>query len=829
MLQPIYSRPWGSNHEFGEFGSAVTSVVHQVIHDHSRIWFVTDRPDATSLVHDIRTNRALVLREVRPPRLDCRARVLRWSTKISRYYSDHLPETRWKQDATMNRTHVAAVAQHAVISTVDQSATSTDPPSRASSRGSTRSSRGKPKAASTSRAGGSNRHVNGAPEDAVVVSDELEDKDQFLDDSQRAAHLEDDREQDARSYTMQEADEMSFIIDTAGDMDVDREIALEDQARADQADTHVEAGLLLPSHVNVIPQSSSDPVTQPGASSSDPSRHVISDVPEDEDLEGDIGDFEQLDMDPSTANRYYGAEEKAERRAKEQCLACGELGHDRRHCPHQHCLACGAMDDHPTRFCPMSTSCFRCGGMGHQTRTCPKPRRAPRSEECQRCGSFTHVNALCPTLWRVYSYTTSDHVDRHRAKVFLKLQGSSKARDPRRDLEPDPEELSDSEDEFIKAGEPELPTGSSSSWSQFDPATRWCYNCSTSGNHWGDDCPEPRCNPTRGTGEPSAFSEFVSRLGPFSKLLPGAPPLAGFQMPSSQFTFNVGNSATMHVAADALPSSSGRSTPNGINKRHAIGRHVLSSPNSSRTASPVPNIVSFGRTKAVAVEGGLLTRKEAKKNKTPLPENLFKEWIRDRHDYPEHAHEIRSALEERADLQAKGLDTTKVRTTKEIVGDAAKRTGRRQERASTNRNSDASSDPAAARESEDDFRDDFSTDSSHSQLNRQRKKKRRADGKNARASHKSKKDTVHTGWAHTGDGPGNSGRKESKRARFSNKRQEDRGGNPGERRGGGSGSGGRGKTTRRGGSARAQANSSTGARGGGKVRGGGSKYRGSYF
>lgn len=32
------------------------------------------------------------------------------------------------------------------------------------------------------------------------------------------------------------------------------------------------------------------------------------------------------------------------------------------------CLACGAVDEHTTRNCPLGTSCFRCGGVGHRSK-----------------------------------------------------------------------------------------------------------------------------------------------------------------------------------------------------------------------------------------------------------------------------------------------------------------------------------------------------------------------------------------------------------------------------------------------------------------------------
>ncbi len=57
----------------------------------------------------------------------------------------------------------------------------------------------------------------------------------------------------------------------------------------------------------------------------------------------------------------------------------------------------------------------------------------------------------------------------------------------------------------------------------------------------------------------------------------------------------------------------------------------------------------------------------------PLPEHLFRQWVRDRHDYPEHAEEIRKAFEKRAQLEAKGQDAKGVATTRDIVGESAYR------------------------------------------------------------------------------------------------------------------------------------------------------------
>lgn len=78
----------------------------------------------------------------------------------------------------------------------------------------------------------------------------------------------------------------------------------------------------------------------------------------------------------------------------------------------------------------------------------------------------------------------------------------------------------------------------------WDPAQRWCYNCTARGSHWGDDCPLPR----RGrTGEPSVFSEFVSLSGPFAARLPPPPdPTASGAIAPDIYDVSVGPNASMH-------------------------------------------------------------------------------------------------------------------------------------------------------------------------------------------------------------------------------------------------------------------------------------------
>ncbi|KAE8210259.1 hypothetical protein CF327_g5854 [Tilletia walkeri] len=278
----------------------------------------------------------------------------------------------------------------------------------------------------------------------------------------------------------------------------------------------------------------------------------------------DLGEYEQLDAS-RTATRYYEEEKEEQRKAKETCHKCGEQGHIGRKCPHIKCLKCGAIDEHSTGSCPLALQCFRCGQVGHMSRDC-KNKAAPgsSSRECERCGSQSHRAATCPTLWRIYVYNSAAEYAEARQKKhdalqrelvetggdFNNHQGSSsgggkkgKDKEGRKGKEADKD---------IDLGKPRR---------DWDPATRWCYNCGMKGNHWGDDCPNQRSgsnhyssfnrnNNTR-TLEPGIFSERISRLGPFAHELDRAPPLAGpGGLPSSTFDFEIGDGARMHLSAD---------------------------------------------------------------------------------------------------------------------------------------------------------------------------------------------------------------------------------------------------------------------------------------
>lgn len=73
------------------------------------------------------------------------------------------------------------------------------------------------------------------------------------------------------------------------------------------------------------------------------------------------------------------------------------------------------------------------------------------------------------------------------------------------------EESSDSEDDETGSTSSLVGKGPPNDW---DPAQKCCYNCAGRG-HWGDDCPVPRCNPLRATGDPSIYSDLLANSGPF--------------------------------------------------------------------------------------------------------------------------------------------------------------------------------------------------------------------------------------------------------------------------------------------------------------------------
>ncbi|WFD36260.1 hypothetical protein MCUN1_003138 [Malassezia cuniculi] len=305
----------------------------------------------------------------------------------------------------------------------------------------------------------------------------------------------------ARKRAAKGGGDTSFVIDTHGDAaDGAAPIPEYNSPPPIFADTQPEsdvfAGLVLPGHVEVV-----------GGNSDSGNAASAPPAAEPDHIADASGDYEQLDA-AAGGSRYYETDEANESRTV--CTVCGEFGHGKKKCPHTHCLACGAVDEHSTRNCPLGTTCFRCGGVGHRAMSCPQPRTGSR-RSCDRCGSSSHPAASCPTLWRIYNYCTPEEHEKLRAKK-AHTQARREARHAARSRASrkrgwaaslvEESDLSSSD-----SGEDEAPA-------DWDPVRKWCYNCAKSG-HWGDDCDLRRANPTRPTGEPSAFSQIMADSGPF--------------------------------------------------------------------------------------------------------------------------------------------------------------------------------------------------------------------------------------------------------------------------------------------------------------------------
>lgn len=311
------------------------------------------------------------------------------------------------------------------------------------------------------------------------------------------------RKKKSRTSGAQQGDHdgLSFVLDTQSANVPDLDSRTEDAAPA----TPDTSGLALPRHVAIVQDGGALTTESP--------------------VHGSLGDYEQLD---TQGTRYYEAEAGEERKRKGTCPVCGESGHDKNKCPYPQCLACGAVNEHSTRNCPLSTSCFRCGGVGHRSKDCPVPRTlSSRSRLCERCGRPGHPETTCTTLWRIYTYRTDAEYERarqkqkrHELRRTARLAAQQECRQKRQRswaaslVEPTDEAgpSSSSSDDDTDVPPP------SPGW---DPVRLCCYNCAQMGQHWGDDCPQRRTNPTRPTGDASAFSAERANAGPFHRAAPG--------------------------------------------------------------------------------------------------------------------------------------------------------------------------------------------------------------------------------------------------------------------------------------------------------------------
>jgi hypothetical protein len=135
-----------------------------------------------------------------------------------------------------------------------------------------------------------------------------------------------------------------------------------------------------------------------------------------------------------------------------------------------------------------------------------------------------------------------------RRRLYKELGGAARVRNARSSNFDYRSESESGEEEEHSADPPSDPPR------DWDPGVRWCYNCAAQGNHWGDDCPLPRCNPTYIKGDPSAYSEFMASMGPHSRYLPPPPPpdrdayRAGLRRYDEPYDrFQAGPKSSMHV------------------------------------------------------------------------------------------------------------------------------------------------------------------------------------------------------------------------------------------------------------------------------------------
>ncbi|OCF74673.1 hypothetical protein I204_05053 [Kwoniella mangroviensis CBS 8886] len=248
--------------------------------------------------------------------------------------------------------------------------------------------------------------------------------------------------------------------------------------KAKEEEELAESSLLLPSHVLVDS-------TSPSKMRIDEGDDGRADQEDNEDM---MEGLYFVDDDISKGSkRYFDAEDDGPKEVEATFLAtadqskicqnCKRPGHRSKDCKHIICTTCGAEDAHERRDCPVGLVCFGCGGRGHRKQDCPDPvSRSSRRTGCDRCGSRDHTENTCHTLWRVYSYLSTDA----RADIIRDKMSA-------------------------EGWEKEAIGGRASE--------EWCYNCAREG-HLGDDCSKRRGSLARLT-VPSAFSHEMSSRGPF--------------------------------------------------------------------------------------------------------------------------------------------------------------------------------------------------------------------------------------------------------------------------------------------------------------------------
>ncbi|RLV89703.1 Protein AIR2 [Spathaspora sp. JA1] len=168
--------------------------------------------------------------------------------------------------------------------------------------------------------------------------------------------------------------------------------------------------------------------------------------------------FDQVNDDASELielrgeGRYFGVTDPDDTQPSlgPLCANCHKRGHIRAKCKTVVCHKCGVVGDHYENHCPTTLICGRCGEKGHIVAFCKS--KVKKRAYCRNCDTFSHGDENCPSIWRSYlTKPTNDQSDEESLVL---------------------------------------------------PVTA-CYNCG-SGEHYGDECPQPRTSRVPNLG--TAFS-----------------------------------------------------------------------------------------------------------------------------------------------------------------------------------------------------------------------------------------------------------------------------------------------------------------------------------